>query len=159
MWWHDISSHSKPCSVLVYSKNGCKGRHDRRCAVVTDELITFIRTLQAWCCSGYLVCAFLYRKRWQVVTTDTAIENVELTPVRYASVDLNYVQYMDGQVSCYSNNKRASSPILCWLHKYSCFYIYGISFYYSKAQSPFIMHVYVDRHSILCCKKSNTEDI
>lgn len=154
MWWHDISSYSKPCSVLVYSKNGCKGQ---QCAVVTHELISFIRTLQARCCSSYLVCAFLYRKRQQVVTTNITIENIELTPVGYASLDLNYVQYKDGKVS---NN--IEPPLSLFANCVNtAASIYAISFYCSKAHAVTIYHacVYVDRNSIICCKKSNTEDI
>ena len=55
-------------------------------------------SLQPHCCSDYLICAFLYRKRQQAVTTNVTIENLELVPVGCASLDLNYVQYKDAKV-------------------------------------------------------------
>ena len=55
-------------------------------------------SLQPHCCSDYLICAFLYRKRQQAVITNVTIENLELVPVGCASLDLNYVQYKDAKV-------------------------------------------------------------
>lgn len=52
-------------------------------------------SLQPQCCSDYLVCAFLYRKRQQAVTTNVTLESL---PVGCASLDLNYVQYKDAKV-------------------------------------------------------------
>ena len=52
-------------------------------------------SLQPQCCSDYLVCAFLYRKRQQAVTTNVTLESL---PVGCASLNLNYVQYKDAKV-------------------------------------------------------------